>query len=127
VPGVGIEPTRPFWDLGILSRIDAHSGITRNHSRTRANALSDKRLLTIGRRRKQPQRSALNRTRRDQFRLSFKLAARAWLLLVESDSSRSFLNLTAMLILCTLLCIALCLLALLLLTDDAVRFFHAEN
>ena len=32
-----------------------------------------------------------------------------------------------MLIFCTLLCIALCLLALLLLTDDAVRFFHAEN
>ena len=47
--------------------------------------------------------------------------------IVESDSSRSFLNTTPMLVFCSLLCIPLCLLSLLLFSENAIRLFHAED
>jgi len=65
VPGAGMEPTPPAGPR-IVSRIEAVSGMARNRSTTRANAFSDSPLTVISRNRKEPQRSARNRTRWDQ-------------------------------------------------------------
>jgi hypothetical protein len=55
VPGVGIEPTRSFWDLRILSRFEGLNATARNCSRTRTNSLPTRRLAVAGHNRKGPQ------------------------------------------------------------------------